>query len=282
MLDLKGINGHESIYSKAWLNSKEGFEIPPCKQTNVSYKDVIESDEGLLKLLSSLHTNGFCFVPGCPPTNHGTRMLAERISFIKTTHYGTVWELEANSLHRDSAYTTKSLPLHTDTPYYTEPIGLQLFHMVSHEGGHGGASLYADGWRAARLLKQRDASLFKVLCEEGISYKHHDKDNLYYEPLKEFPIITCLANDTFQIRHNASDWLRLPKTTVFMKALLEWHKALLDCQFKVQLKAGEPIIIDNWRILHGREEFSGKRKIIGAYIGHDDYRAKLAQLCMNK
>ena len=33
-------------------------------------------------------------------------------------------------------------------------------------------------------------------------------------------------------------------------------------------------VFDNWRVLHGRAAFTGKRRMCGGYINHDDYISK--------
>lgn len=38
------------------------------------------------------------------------------------------------------------------------------------------------------------------------------------------------------------------------------------------------LVIDNHRVLHGRAAFTGKRRMCGAYIGADDYLARLQAL----
>ena len=35
------------------------------------------------------------------------------------------------------------------------------------------------------------------------------------------------------------------------------------------------IVFDNWRLLHGRGAFQGKRKMAGAYINREDYLSSL-------
>ena len=37
-------------------------------------------------------------------------------------------------------------------------------------------------------------------------------------------------------------------------------------------------VIDNYRVLHGRSAFDGKRRMCGAYIGMDEFRSKLVVL----
>jgi trimethyllysine dioxygenase len=38
-----------------------------------------------------------------------------------------------------------------------------------------------------------------------------------------------------------------------------------------QLVPGRMLIFDNWRVLHGRSEFTGKRRICGGYVNRDDW-----------
>lgn len=38
------------------------------------------------------------------------------------------------------------------------------------------------------------------------------------------------------------------------------------------------LVVDNYRVLHGRSAFTGKRRMCGAYIGGDEYRSRLRVL----
>ena len=44
-----------------------------------------------------------------------------------------------------------------------------------------------------------------------------------------------------------------------------------EYQWRHILKPGELLIFNNWRILHGRGSFKGKRKISGCYINKEDF-----------
>ena len=46
-------------------------------------------------------------------------------------------------------------------------------------------------------------------------------------------------------------------------------------QWRYQLDPGDMLIFDNWRVLHGRAAFSGKRKMAGAYINREDFISAL-------
>ncbi|EAW72623.1 hCG201190, partial [Homo sapiens] len=41
-------------------------------------------------------------------------------------------------------------------------------------------------------------------------------------------------------------------------------------EFWVKLKPGRVLFIDNWRVLHGRECFTGYRQLCGCYLTRDD------------
>jgi trimethyllysine dioxygenase len=58
-----------------------------------------------------------------------------------------------------------ALPAHTDTTYFSEPVGLQFFHLLEHRGT-GGKSLYVDGFNAALKL-QNDQVLYALSLEMG-------------------------------------------------------------------------------------------------------------------
>jgi alpha-ketoglutarate-dependent taurine dioxygenase len=61
------------------------------------------------------------------------------------------------------------------------------------------------------------------------------------------------------------------------EAIRNWNSCLKspDSEFWVQLAPGTAVVVDNYRVLHGRSAFTGKRRMCGAYIGRDDYRARL-------
>lgn len=42
-----------------------------------------------------------------------------------------------------------------------------------------------------------------------------------------------------------------------------FHRYYISCHFQV-------IFIDNWRVMHGREAFTGMRQLCGCYLTRDD------------
>ena len=45
-------------------------------------------------------------------------------------------------------------------------------------------------------------------------------------------------------------------------------------QWRYTLSAGEAIVFDNWRILHGRTEYAGERKMAGTYVNREDLESR--------
>jgi Taurine catabolism dioxygenase TauD, TfdA family len=84
-----------------------------------------------LVLSSSFLTNendiGFSFIDNVPATPEATQSLIEKLAYIMPSHYGGFWDFTNDLQHSDTAYTSLALPAHTDTTYYTQSAGLQLF-----------------------------------------------------------------------------------------------------------------------------------------------------------
>lgn len=124
--------------------------------------------------------NGLVFVDGTPFDDAiHTKRLLERIGPIRETHYGGFYDFVPDMAKADTAYTNIALPAHTDTTYFTDPAGLQAFHMLSHtppldaaEGASasGGESLLVDGFRAAEILRSEDLTAFNTLRSTAIPW----------------------------------------------------------------------------------------------------------------
>jgi trimethyllysine dioxygenase len=66
----------------------------------------------------------------------------------------------------------------------------------------------------------------------------------------------------------------------FYEALRVWHRLVTDPQNEhwTRMQPGKALIVDNWRVLHGRSAFTGYRRLCGTYINRDDYQSRIAAL----
>lgn len=321
---------HTSLYSWSWLSthppftqssSKSTVKPPPRRQwtpslpssplPRVPYRSIMDTSDssGLTSFLAAIHTNGLCFIPSTPPETSATQSLVERIAHIRATHYGGFWDFTSEVNPIDTAYTNDPLPPHTDTTYFTDPAGLQLFHLLSHTSsndtqtpGKGGESTFVDGFAAASHLHKHFPQHYRTLATYPItSAALGAPEGSFYNTASSkqgYPVLnhssapgagsTPSPSTLVQIRWNNLDRMA-PTTPSFPShtalkswyvAAREWARILESPEFliTVKLRPGEPVIFDNWRVLHGRLGFEGKRRVCGAYVGMDDFRARCRSL----
>lgn len=255
----------------------------------------MSSDIGLDTFLEQIRTSGFSFVSNTPPTPEATQQLLERISFIRPTQYGEFWDFTSEARPVDTAYTNLSLGLHTDTTYFNDPAGLQLFHCLQPATQGGGQSTFADGFAAAQYLYKVNPDYYNVLSSVRIASHASGSSDTFGTFMNNgshaggFPVFTHSVphirphpRNLTQIRwnnddrHSTTQWPSHDRMIVWYRAARAWQEILASksFQWETQLQPGTPVIFDNWRILHGRRAFEGQRRVCGGYIGMDEFLAR--------
>ncbi|KAF9493414.1 Trimethyllysine dioxygenase [Pleurotus eryngii] len=299
-------DSHKSVYPWTWLQQNSydpkfdagqdvdkislwGSSIRKNPPT-VQYDEVMSNDgKGLYQWLSHVHEHGFCFVYGVPATPEATEELSRRIGFIRETQYGQFWDFTSDLAKGDTAYTTLALGAHTDNTYFTDPCGLQLFHLLSHTEGTGGATLLVDGFYVASLIKEKHPNAYALLSNTPIpAHAAGEPSSIYCpSPSSGYPVLghDLATGKLTTVRWNNDDRSVMKHVAPHLveewyDAISTWYKYLTspECEYWVQLNPGTAVVIDNHRVLHGRSAFDGKRRMCGAYIGIDEYHSKLATL----
>lgn len=123
------------------------------------------------------------------------------------TWIGGFYDFTSNMASKDTAYTNLALEAHTDTTYFSEPAGLQMFHMLSHTDGSGGESLLVDGFAAARQLYAEDKEAYKVLSTVGIWAHASGNEDVSIQPYACFPVLLHdpVMGHLIQVRWNNAD-----------------------------------------------------------------------------
>jgi len=250
----------------------------------VTYDEVVSNEYGLYKWLSRIHTFGFCFVSGSPATSEATEDLVNHVGFVRETHYGKFWDFTADLARGDTAYTNFALPAHTDNTYFTDPCGLQIFHLLEHTDGTGGATLLVDGFYVASILRDLYPDAYRLLSTVPIPAHAAGEPGVLYRA-SHTPLEHDTAGNLQAVRWNNDDRSALrnvPHEDVprLYEAMRTWDKLITsqDSEYWVQLSPGTVLAIDNHRVLHGRSSFTGKRRMCGAYVGADEFRSRLAVL----
>lgn len=326
---------HQSVYPWDWLQTHPPFtqsantkktstsskpqqrqwaHVPPSAPSlpSVPFDSITSatSNSGLRAFLQTIHTLGLCLIPSTPADPSATQQLVERIAHIRPTHYGGFWDFTSQPAPIDTAYTDDYLPPHTDTTYFTDPAGLQLFHCLQPATQGGGESTFVDGFAAAKALSERfpqhyhTLSTYPVVSAALGSSSSSDGDGdgdpgvgSFFNTATSARGYPVFVHGTpthpspahlVQIRWNNLDRVTpsmpsFPSHTAmkaWYAAAREWARLLESPEFllTVQLQPGEPVIFDNWRYLHGRLAFKGQRRVCGAYVGMDDFRARCRAL----
>lgn len=120
---------------------------------------------------------------------------------------GGFWDFTSDLSKGDTAYTDLAIGPHTDNTYFTDPAGLQMFHLLSHDDGEGGVSGLVDGFAAARRLIQMRPQDYYMLGKVNVHCHASGNDGSSIQPATGFPV---LVHDNYhehliQVRWNPAD-----------------------------------------------------------------------------
>ncbi|ORY29175.1 hypothetical protein BCR39DRAFT_575262 [Naematelia encephala] len=272
-------------------NSRISQSPPIVQYQSLMIEEVGEekAELGILRWLRKVSDFGFCLVSDVPVSPQETQKVIERIATIRPTHYGGFWDFTANMSLGDLAYSSQALPAHTDTTYFTDPAGLQIFHLLSHPSppGTGGSTLLVDAFYSASLLSQLDPTAYSVLSRLRVPAHASGTPGSLLRPVISQPTFRHDERGRLaQVRWNNEDrgvigsrWT--PGDVQSWYAAARRFEEICrneDTEYWVQLRPGTLLVIDNWRVMHGRSAFTGDRRMCGAYIGADDWRSRKAAL----
>ena len=239
----------------------------------LNYKNLI-NDEGFKNLLTKLYSFGFAVITDCKKDMSSVEFLAKKIGYVRNSIFGGLWSFESNANMADSAYTNEELRPHTDSTYSNDAPGLQLLLCCEYDA-KGGDSIMVDGLKIAETIKAKNNDLYNALTKIEVP-GNYTGDGVILEAKR--PIIKLDAkNQITQISFNNYDRapfrLNPELTKIFYEAISLFDNLANSKQYQWRyiLKPGDLLIFNNWRVLHGRGSFRGKRKMKGCYINKEDF-----------
>lgn len=227
---------------------------------------------------------GVAVIREMPNSDAALTNLANLMGQVRPTYFGDYFDVKTHINPTNSAYTASALELHTDTPAEEHAPGIQLLHMRANTV-EGGLNLFGDGVAAANDFRKIDPEGFRLLCETDVPFycEHDAYDMRSWQRIIELDQHGEVSGLTFS--QHMLDLMDLPQ-----EFLDDWYPAF--CRFgkllqsdkyimRFTLQAGECIVFDNHRIVHGRAAYtasSGDRYIRGCYVDRAEMRSSYRAL----
>ncbi len=290
-------DGHVSHYHPGWLRENRYFDVPtaPAKRRQTTWggnfeipshdaNAVLTDDKALYAWLSDLHEYGTAFLRNLPLEEGMVGKVAERISFMRQTNFGVIFDVQSLPETNTNANTSLELPPHTDLPTREQEPGLQFLHCMTNDA-EGGASVLVDGFRLGEAIRNRSPEMFAALTQLKIEWRNTDRDTDYRCAA---PVIGLDEDgDFWEVRFGnfLKGPLRVPADR--MEGLYRAYRAFTqeskkpEHQVTFSLQPGDLMAFDNRRVLHGRTEFfpeTGARRLQGCYLDRDELLSRLRVL----
>ena len=222
---------------------------------------------------------GFLILTRVPPVPRTLLQVAGTFGFTRETNFGALFEVRSVPDPSDLAYTSLPLDPHTDNPYRAPVPGVQLLHCLVNETS-GGLSTLVDGYAAAEALRVRDSEAFQLLARTPVQFRYRDETTELVASAApiELDIMGRVQAVHFSPRLDFVPLGPPQELADYYRARRAFDHLLRSPEFEIRflLEAGELLMMDNRRLLHGRTGFDpreGQRHLQGCYIDIDGPRS---------
>ncbi len=290
-------DAHESRFARAWLRAYDysnaiqrtrhapklwdatiGADLPKAR-----YPDLLNNLEIRRNYLIGFRDYGVGVLTNVPTVPGTVLDVAKQFGEVRSTSWGTVFDVKTMPNANSVAYTNLPLVTHTDEAYRTPTPTIQLQHFLQADAT-GGESTLVDGFKVAADLRAQAPEKFALLASVPLHFHFRDADN---EHENEGPVIELdVRGEVKGIRysnHSVQPFL-LPVNQ--MEAYYDAYRTFGNLreddayQLRIKMNSGDLYMVDNRRVLHGRTGFSGQgaRHLQSCYIECDELMSRLAVL----
>ena len=202
------------------------------------------------------------------------------LGFPRETLWGTLWDTAPSHDAPDTAYTNIALRPHVDCTYLRDPPELQIFLCAEESDDHnGGSSTFLDGFHVAMAMYKKSPEAFHFFATTRLGFQciQDGVHSVAYGTVFEIDPSICQRSptplDVVRFRYNNDDrsvinFLDANDVEMFYHYVPLLLELLRDEQFvlRTRLQKGTMAIVNNHRVLHGRESFEGTgRNLVGCY-----------------
>jgi len=246
--------------------------------------DSLEEPQAMQNMLIELKRYGIAVITGLEDNEKSGELFGDRIGFKRETNFGVMFEVVNKPDPNNLAYTSVALPLHTDLCNQELPPGYQFLHCIANEAV-GGESTLADGFAIAEDMKRESPENFELLTRQRVPFRFHDRE---VDIRREHFLIRQdgqgnVDKFTFNAHLAETPWLEPDELIAYYGAYQDLMARIRDPKYFVEMKlaAGEMMIFDNHRVMHGRNSFdpsTGYRHLRGYYIDKTEVNSKIRKL----
>ena len=248
------------------------------------FKENFFEKEEMYNALVSFYKYGFVIFKDVPTKDNFLINFANSIGSVRRTNFGEFFNVKSKPNPNDLAYTSLALAPHTDNPYRNPVPCIQILHCIENNV-QGGLSTLVDGFTVTEKLKKDFPKYYKILSEVKVRFQFVDQ-SVVLEDWAE--MIKVDENGEFkQVRFSPRldfvPLLDLDKLELYYNARKKISELYNSDKYRIQFKLspGDLLMMDNYRLLHGRTAYDsneGDRFLQGCYIDYDSTDGKLKHL----
>ena len=282
--------GSETETEKVFWGAEQGLK-------KHQFGEIVAEEEAMLDWLEDLVKYGMTIVEKTPCTPESMLSLQTKIGSVKSTHFGPFWNVKTKADAMNLAYTSATLGLHLDLPFYSYTPGVQFLQCIKQYQGSGGVNEFADAFAVAEKMREEFPAEFKLLSETDIHFwdagvldvdddtensgKFHKRNSA---PTFHLDIQGQVAQVMFNNQVRSSQLSGdADLTKALYRALKLFNSLCYSQQFMVKYKMneGDIAVFDNFRVMHGREGYAvaegedGGRHLYGCYIDWDEINDRI-------
>jgi len=250
-----------------------------AKIARFSYDDVRADRACRCEWARAMLTDGVALLTGLPDTDEALLDTASLIGHVRPSYFGLTFEVKTHIKPTNLAFTSKALPLHTDLPDEDLAPGVQFLHCRKNSV-EGGNSIFADGLAVAEDFRKLYPEDFELLVSTDVPYycEHDDFDMRARQRVIELDEHGNISGVTISQHH--ADIFDMPQKDLdrYYPAFCRFGRMMREDKYlmRFRLNAGECIVFDNHRIVHGRAAYSatsGERHLRGCYTDRGELRS---------
>ena len=275
--EYSGNNDIKFIKKTKWDSSLKGLN-------NFQFSENIFEEKIMYEALVSFYKYGFVIFKNVPTENNFLVKFANSIGSIRRTNFGEFFNVKSKPNPNDLAYTSLPLAPHTDNPYRNPVPCIQILHCIENDV-KGGNSTLVDGFTVTEELKERYPEYHKILTEVKVKYQFIDKDVVLenWAEMIELDEDKNFKQVRFSPRLDFVPLIDKDRLDIFYKARNKISELYNSDKYRIEFKllTGDLLMMDNYRLLHGRTSFNaneGNRFLQGCYIDYDSTEGKIKHL----